>query len=109
MREEIYAWTGTVCDPETMGQCTSWVHQRGAYRPICRPNLVVARIFLNLRDTSKKPNEIISHECTHAGLAWGRWKRANLRHMPGEEVVCYATGRLVRQIVTIFHNCGYFR
>lgn len=70
---------------------------------------IVARMFLNAADLRQNAMEIISHECTHAGMAWARLRRANLRHMPGEEVLCYAVGRMARQVNRIFHISGLWQ
>lgn len=59
---------------------------------------IVARMFLNITDLRSKGMEVITHECTHAGMAWVRFRRTNLRHMPGEEVLCYAVGRMAQQV-----------
>jgi hypothetical protein len=59
---------------------------------------IVARMFLNTADLRRKGMEIITHECTHAGMAWVRLRRTNLGHMPGEEVLCYAVGRMAQQV-----------
>jgi hypothetical protein len=34
-------------------------------------------------------------------MAWARLRRANLEHMTGEEVMCYALGRMVQQLVRV--------
>jgi len=59
---------------------------------------IVARMFLNVVDLRRQGMEIITHECTHAGMAWVRLRRTNLGHMPGEEVLCYAVGRMAQQV-----------
>lgn len=64
---------------------------------------IVARMFLNVADLRRQGTEIISHECTHAGMAWVRLRGANLQHMPGEEVLCYAVGRMTKQVIRIGH------
>lgn len=63
-----------------------------------RPGQIIARMYLNAQDLRNNPAEIISHECTHAGMAWARLRGANLRDMPGEEVLAYAVGRMTRQV-----------
>jgi hypothetical protein len=70
-------------------------------RQVVRPCGVVARMFLNVRDLRANPNELTAHECTHAGMAWVRHCRANLRHMDGEEVLCYAVGAMMAQVSRI--------
>lgn len=69
----------------------------------------IAFMFLNARDLRRRPGEIIAHECTHAGMAWARFCRANLRVMDGEEVLCYAVGEMVRQVNRIGYAAGVFR
>jgi hypothetical protein len=78
-------------------------------RYLVRPGLIIAHMYLNARDLRNNPAEIISHECTHAGMAWARLRRANLRQMVGEEVLAYAVGRMTRQINRICHASGVFR
>lgn len=77
--------------PRTMGMVCSSSGRAGGRQ-------VVARMFLNVVDLHRKGMEIISHECTHAGMAWVRLRRANLGHIPGEEVLCYAVGRMAQQV-----------
>lgn len=86
------------CD-QTMGMVCSKVGKS-------RPRHIVARMFLNLADLRRQGVEIISHECTHAGMAWARLRRANLKDMPGEEVLCYAVGRLTKQVIRLGHMHG---
>lgn len=59
---------------------------------------VVAQMWLSVRALQHRPGEITSHECGHAAMAWARWRGANLDVMPGEEVMCYALGRMVAQL-----------
>lgn len=70
---------------------------------VYRPGGMVARMYLNVRDLRERPSEIVAHECGHAAMAWARLRGANLRRMPGEEVMCYALGRLVSQV----NRCCY--
>lgn len=72
-------------------------------RPVTRPRFIVARMFLNAKSLRQDPGEIISHECAHAGMAWARLRKANLAEMQGEEVMCYATGRMFNQVNTFAH------
>lgn len=60
--------------------------------------MIVARVYLNKRDLRCSPGEIISHECTHAGMGYARLERANLKYMRGEEVLAHAVGRMVAQL-----------
>jgi hypothetical protein len=83
--------------PRTAGMVRHYTSKvTGRY--VVRPGHIIARMFLNAVDLRRNGMEIISHECTHAGMAWARLRRANLRQMPGEEVLCYATGRMARQV-----------
>ena len=70
---------------------------------------VVAQMWLSVRALQRRPGEITSHECGHAAMAWARWRRANLATMPGEEVMCYALGRLVAQLNRVCYAAGVFR
>jgi len=83
--------------PDCSGLVRSW-HDKRSGVSVARPGRLVARMYLNTRDLRKRPSEIVAHECTHAGMAWARLRRANLHVMPGEEVLCYAVGRLVKQV-----------
>ena len=78
------------CD-RTMGMVCSTSGKAGGRQ-------IVARMFLNVADLRCKGMEVITHECTHAGMAWVRLRRTNLGHMPGEEVLCYAVGRMAQQV-----------
>lgn len=84
-------------ESECMGLVRTW-HSRRLKVSVTRPRLLVARIYLNERDLRAKPSELVAHEATHAGMGWARLRRAQLGHMPGEEVLCYAVGVLVHQI-----------
>lgn len=75
-------------------------------RQVVRPGGVIARMFLNAQDLRARPSEIVSHECTHAGMAWARHKKANIGVMPGEEVLCYAVGLLVKQVNRVCYAHG---
>lgn len=70
---------------------------------------VVAQMWLSVRALQNRPGEITAHECGHAAMAWARWRRANLAIMPGEEVMCYALGRLVAQLNRVCYAAGVFR
>lgn len=94
-----------------MGQVWSWSKgPRNSNGPRKRPSLkhgrVVARMYLNVDDLRSKPSEIVSHECTHAGMAWARWRKAKLADMVGEEVLCYAVGRMTDQVNRIGFMMG---
>lgn len=99
---------GDDLDTRCMGLVRSWqsvVDGRNVYRP----RGVIARMHLNVRDLRAKPSEIVSHECTHAGMAWVRLRRADLSVMPGEEVLCHAVGQLVRQVNSACYAHGVWR
>lgn len=70
---------------------------------------VVAQMWLSVRALQHRPGEITSHECGHAAMAWARWRGANLGVMPGEEVMCYALGRLVAQLNRVCYAAGVFK
>jgi hypothetical protein len=113
MFEDIIGWhaPGEPVEPSTQGQVTSYYHKRGR-RFIAgkmRPNYVVGRMFLNAQDLREKPSEIVSHECAHAAMAWVRLHRVDLSHMPGEEELCYAVGRLTRQVNRVCYAAKAFR
>lgn len=67
-------------------------------RFVVRPGHMIARMFLNVRDLRHNGAEIMSHECGHAAMAWARLRNANLKRMVGEEVMCYALGRMMQQV-----------
>ena len=94
--------------PDTAGMVRHYF-SRATGRYAVRPGLIIARMFLNAADLRHGGTEIISHECTHAGMAWARLRSANLRHMPGEEVLCYAVGRMTRQAVNLCHAAGVWQ
>jgi hypothetical protein len=101
MHEEIRRLDRQDEDPRTQGMVRCW-YSTLRWRPLIRPRGVIARMYLNVADLRRRPSEIVSHEATHAGLAWGRLQRANLDRMAGEEIVCHAVGQLMRQIN---HHC----
>lgn len=109
MRTTVYHKEGdwAAC-PRTAGMVRHYTSKvTGRY--VVRPGQIIARMFLNVADLRRNGMEIISHECTHAGMAWARLRRANLRRMVGEEVLCYAAGRMTRQVVNIGHMVGVWR
>ena len=91
--------------PNCMGMVRHYL-SRADGRYVVRPGLVIARMYLNIADLRDMPGEIVSHECTHAGMAWARLRKANLKVMPGEEVLCHAVGRMVVQINSIGYKIG---
>jgi hypothetical protein len=88
---------GDPIEPECMGLVRHYVKRIGGARSTLR-NGVVASMWLNRRDLTRKPSEIVSHECTHAAMAWARLRGEHLLNMRSEEVLCYAVGRLVAQV-----------
>lgn len=81
-------------------------HSRSNGRDVVRPRHIIATMYLNVKSLRENPGEIISHECTHAGMTWARLRKADLSKMPGEEILCYATGRMVRQVNRIGYMAG---
>lgn len=80
-----------------MGLVRSW-HSSITGRSVVRPGGRIARMYLNRCDLRRKPSEIVAHECTHAGMAWARFNHTSLAGMAGEEVLCYAVGKMVAQL-----------
>lgn len=100
MRTEVKRLTGTEVGPECRGAVTHYRHKFGHVHRVT-PSQRVAIMFLNAKDIQDDGANIIAHECTHAGLAYARNRRANLAHMPGEEVAAYAVGYMMRQVCAI--------
>lgn len=71
--------------------------------------MLIARVFLNVRDLNARPNEIVSHEVTHAAMGWVRQQRVNLCRMDGEEVLAHATGHMVRQCMVALYARKVFQ
>lgn len=86
------------CERNCMGLVRTWHHPMTRRAGVVRARNIVARMYLNVRDLQARPSEIVAHECAHAGMGWARLQRANLDVMPGEEVLAYAVGHLVRQV-----------
>lgn len=112
----VIRWAAPHCDEVRRGrmECLGMVFSRGRRGSGVSINRgyrsgIVAHMFLNRQDLARQPTTILSHEATHAGMAWARMRRANLAHMPGEEVLCYAVGELVRQLGSAGHVLGWFR
>lgn len=85
---------GPVSD-RTMGQCSGLTH----YYRNGHMSGKFACMWLNANDLDGRPNEITSHEATHAAMRYARNKKADLDHMPGEEVLCHAQGRIQREVI----------
>ncbi len=99
---------GWPADPDD-GNCAGMVRSFGrasTNTPRLHHGAVVAHLWLSVKDVRKRPGEIVSHECGHAAMAWARWRRADLERMPGEEVMCYALGRLVAQLNRVLYAAG---
>lgn len=90
---------------ECMGLVRTW-HWKQSGTARVRPRQLVARVYLNERDLRARPSEIVAHECGHAAMGWARLKRAHLGAMEGEEVMCYALGRLVAQVNRVCYAHG---
>lgn len=95
-------------EPQCMGLVRHYVTKTTGRRARLA-NGVIARMYLNRRDLQDRPSEIIAHECTHAGMGWARFRGETLRTMRSEEVLCYATGRMVANINRICYAEKVFR
>lgn len=111
MREEVGRCDGAAAlrgvESDCMALVRSYCSKVGG-RPVIRPGGLVARMFFNRQDLQRRPSEIVSHECGHAAMAWARLQRADLARMPGEEVMCYALGRLVAQVNRVCYAARVF-
>lgn len=94
------------CERNVAGLVRTWHWRRGRRSAVLRPRGLLARMYLNVRDLRGRPNEIVSHECTHAAMAYARLVGANLSVMPGEEVLAHAVGRLTKQVIRICFAAG---
>lgn len=90
------------------GLCRTWHARRLRAPGVARPRGLIARIYLDATALQRRPGEIVTHECGHAAMGWARFRRANLGRMPGEEVMCYALGRLVAQANHHLYALGVF-
>lgn len=66
-------------------------------------------MFLNAADLGVAPAEIVAHECGHAAMAWARQQKSNLKQGEGEEVMCYALGRMTQTLCNKLNKRGYFK
>ncbi|HEX8610141.1 MAG TPA: hypothetical protein VF800_02540 [Telluria sp.] len=96
-------------DPEDFHGMVRHYMSKVTGRYVVRPRHVVADMFLNASDLRHNANEIIAHECGHAGMAWARLCKANLSTMDGEEVLCYAIGVLHKQIIGFGYGMGIWK
>lgn len=94
---------GRGLSPDTQG-CVRyvWSNATRGKRPIVIEGRIVARMFLNDDDLKNAPADILAHEATHAGMAWARYKRANLKVMEGEEVLAYSVGHVTQRLANTF-------
>ena len=108
MVDEMRRLEGERCarvNADAKGVVRSWTGKLTGW-PAVRPTGIICRMYLNERSLRQRPSEIVAHECGHAAMAWARFQRANLHVMPGEEVMCYALGRLVRQVNAVCYAHG---
>lgn len=105
MRMTVKFKTSSDCCARTMGMVRHYF-SKATGRFVVRPGHVIAHMFLNFADLRAKPAEIVSHECTHAGMAWARLRKANLKQMEGEEVLCHAVGRMTNEVNRIGFMMG---
>ena len=95
-------------EPECMGLVRHYLTKTNRRR-VCIAGGVVARMYLNRKDLRARPGDIVAHECTHAGMAWAKFRGEGLRNMRSEEVLCYATGRMVAQVNRICYAEGVWK
>lgn len=76
--------------------------------PLVLKGVYTCHMFLNARDLKDAPAEIIAHECGHAAMTWARQQKANLTVIDGEEVMCYALGRMTQNLCNKLDKRGYF-
>lgn len=77
------------------GQCSGLTH----YRKSGRISGKFACMWLNAQDLRERPNEITSHESTHAAMRHATNMKADLSNMVGKEVLCHAQGRIQRDVI----------
>jgi hypothetical protein len=110
MRMEMMRQDRIIDSPKVEGLVSSWHWARGVERERgkLRPNGVIARMYLDAKAIRRRPNEIASHESGHAAMAYARYCSANLRHMPGEEIMCHALGRITAGVVSAMYSQRVF-
>lgn len=91
-------------DPRQAGQCSGLTH----YRSNGRITGKFACMWLNSEDLANNPNEITSHESTHAAMRYAANKKADLSNMVGEEVMCYAQGTIQRNVISGLYRLKVF-
>ena len=110
MQQEQIRFGDNKPDPRAAGSCYFWFSTTTRdERPKLRAGLIVARILLNVHQLRDQPSELPAHECTHAGIAWARYRRADVFETGGgEEVLAYAVGRLVVQANRVLYAMNAF-
>jgi len=105
--------------------CISWSIKTTGRPTINKPRRVVARIYVDKQTLMRMgAPEILAHECTHAGVAWARFRGAKIdersnRQRVGkpigervanddEELLCYAVGRLVQRLNNWLYAQGLY-
>jgi len=93
----------------TDGWCKSYYSRiTRVDRPVLIWRHVVARIYLCAPAVARRRVEVPTHEVGHAAMAYARYRRANLSVMEGEEVMCYALGRMITQLTSVLHATGFY-
>ena len=92
---------------DVMGTCISSASRfgRGA---LGRPANTIATIYLNTADLRKNGGSmIVSHECTHAALAYLRIRHIDaVSAMKDEETLAYAVGDMTRAVINGCYSAG---
>lgn len=106
MLRDIYAVGFGVgkMDKNQQGQCSGLTH----YRANGKLSGKFACMWLNEKDLSDRPNEITSHEATHAAMRYAANKKADLSNMEGEEVLCHAQGVIQKNLVIGLYRTKVF-
>lgn len=106
MRTCVIEYTGPDGFSEHTAGLVRSYHSKFNGNPVVRPGQIIAKMFLNAEDLREHGIEILSHECGHAAMAFARIRESNLADMEGEEVMCYALGRMANQLNLICHARG---
>lgn len=107
-----YAYEGRTAnfsDHRTLGFCCDYYRKTGQRQPRLIWRHVVARVYMNVKDIRREPVDLPIHELGHAALAYARYRRADLKTIEGEEVACYALGRMAAQLNEILRANGAFQ